>query len=349
MATITTTVIRLSELADGQEAECFAILLRKVRGTTSRDQPFVKCYFRDKRVTLEAPLWADHRLHQQAIGWQEGIAYRLRVRGAQHARYGLQLEIQNARPADVKDAADGYDFYDLVESTEYPPETLFQRIHEYVDKYIDDAHLNRLVRLLLEEHAEAFKKMPAATNFHHSFTGGLIEHVWSMTRISGMLADHYGRYYAKLNPPLNKGVIVASAIVHDIGKLRELEYHPVEAKYTKEGSLLGHIIIGRDMVRKAAERIEGFPEETLLLLEHAILSHHGKREFGAPIVPMTLEALIVSYVDDLDAKVNIAARERIFSTTDGAFTDKVYTLDNRRIYKGIPVELPPDSDPPAGV
>src|SRR5206468_875000 len=107
-----------------------------------------------------------------------------------------------------------------------------------------------------------------------------------------------------------KGVIVAASILHDIGKLRELSYHPVEAKYTKEGSLIGHVLMGRDLVRDVARQIEGFPDETLLLLEHAILSHHGKKEFGAPIVPQTIEALIVSFVDDLDAKVNIAARER---------------------------------------
>ena len=121
---------------------------------------------------------------------------------------------------------------------------------------------------------------------------------------------------------------------------------PFEAKYTKEGQLIGHVLFGRDLVREAARKIDGFPEETLLLLEHAILSHHGKREFGAPIVPLTLEALLVSFVDDLDAKMNIAARQRITSVTDGEFTDKIFALDNRRFYKGIPREVPGDDDAP---
>jgi 3'-5' exoribonuclease len=194
----------------------------------------------------------------------------------------------------------------------------------------------------LQENATLFKKMPAAQSFHHSYTAGLLEHVWSMTRVAGFLADHYAKYYHELDPPLNKGVIVAAAILHDIGKLRELDYHPVEVKYTKEGQLIGHVLIGRDLVREAARKIEGFPMETLLLLEHAILTHHGKREFGAPIVPLTLEALLVSYVDDLDAKMNIAARGRLLSNTDGEFTDKVFALDNRRFYKGIPAEPPHD-------
>jgi 3'-5' exoribonuclease len=100
--------------------------------------------------------------------------------------------------------------------------------------------------------------------------------------------------------------------------------------------LIGHILLGRDMVREAAARIDGFPRELLLNLEHAILAHHGKREFGSPVVPQTIEALLVSYIDDLDAKMNIMARERMNSRNDDEFTDRVYTLDNRRIYKGIP-------------
>ena len=101
-------------------------------------------------------------------------------------------------------------------------------------------------------------------------------------------------------------MILAATILHDIGKLRELDYHPVETKYTKEGCLIGHVLMGRDLVRDAARKIDGFPEETLLLLEHAILRTTASA-IRRPIVPQTLEALLVSFVDDLDAKMNIAA------------------------------------------
>ena len=99
------------------------------------------------------------------------------------------------------------------------------------------------------QHARAkittlFMRMPAAQNLHHSYTSGLLEHVWSMARIASFLADHYAKYYDGLDPPLNRGLIVAAAILHDIGKLRELEYHPVEARYTKEGRLIGHVLHG---------------------------------------------------------------------------------------------------------
>jgi 3'-5' exoribonuclease len=345
MAGTETTVIRLSDLVDGQEAVCYAALVRKVRGMTSRNQPFVKCYFRDKRVTLEAPIWSDHTDHAEAEHWPEGQAYRLRARGELHLKYGLQLQILQIRLATPEDAADGFDFFDLVESSDQDPEDLFRKVQDLIQRSIEDPFLIQLVQSILREQGELFKKMPAAQNFHHSYTAGLLEHVWSMTRIATFLADHYAKYYHGLNPPLNKGVIVAATVLHDIGKLRELDYHPVEARYTKQGQLIGHVLMGRDLVREAARQIVGFPEETLLLLEHAILAHHGRREFGAPIVPQTLEALLVSHVDDLDAKMNMVARERLHSHTDGEFTDKVYALDNRRFYKGIPADVPIDDSP----
>ena len=128
--------------------------------------------------------------------------------------------------------------------------------------------------------------------------------------------------------------------MHDLGKLVELEFHPVKAKYSISGQLIGHTVLGRDMVREAAAKIDGFPLETLLQLEHAILSHHGRKDYGAPVVPQTIEALIVSFADDLDAKVNMFAQARLRSTGSDPFTEAVYVSgENRRVYKGIPVDL----------
>lgn len=341
-------VLRLSDLRDGQEAECFAALVRKVRGTTYKNETFLKCYFRDKRVVLEAPIWANHRLLKQAESWVDGATYRLRVKAEIKAKYGLQIEILDLRPTVSEDVDDGFDFGDLYESSRFQSDHLLHIIHSCIEKSIDCPYVKQVVLTILVDHDELFRKIQAATNFHHSYNGGLLEHVWSMTRIAGFVAEHYAKYYEGLNPPLNKSIIVAAAILHDIGKLRELEYHPVEARYTKAGSLIGHVLMGRDLVRDAARKVEGFPEETLLLLEHAILSHHGKKEFGAPILPQTVEALIVSFIDDLDAKVNIAVAHRLKAATDGEFTDKVFALENRRFYRGIPVEPGSDEPDPGG-
>jgi 3'-5' exoribonuclease len=197
--------------------------------------------------------------------------------------------------------------------------------------------LQSLIRTLLNDNRDLFTKLPAAQNLHHAYEHGLLEHVWSLTRVCTFLADHYADYYHQLNPPLNKDLILAAAIVHDIGKLSELVVEGFEAKYTTRGKLLGHIVLGRDMVRDAARQVEGFPEETLLLLEHAILAHHGRLDFGSPVLPQTVEALIVSFADDLDSKVNLAARARLTSKTGEPFTEKIWAMDNRLIYKGVPV------------
>lgn len=336
MAKMAHVITRLSDLVDGQEATCFAALVKKTKGVTRTNQPFVRCVFRDKRVKLEAPLWHDHPLIGASEGWTEGGAYRVNVRGKFDVRYGLQLDLLSVRPATPEDTGDGFDFFDLVEEGQIPADELLRKLRHLIDQHIDDPSIRRLVEMILGEQLDLFKKMPAAQTFHHSYTAGLLEHVWSMTRIGCFLADHYAKYYERLNPPINRSIVMAATILHDIGKLRELDYHPVEARYTAEGKLIGHIQIGRDMVREAASRIEGFPRELLLQLEHAILAHHGKLEFGAAVLPQTLEALLVSHIDDLDAKMNIAACTILRSGTTDGFTERIYAMDNRQMYRGAP-------------
>ncbi len=278
-------VIKLSDLVDGQEATCFAALVKKTRAFTRANQPYTKCLFRDKRVKLEAMIWADHPLLPESETWIEGNPYRLQIRGKYDLRYGMQIELSAIRPATDNDARDGFDFADLYESSKYPADDLFKKVTDLIQRNIDQPELRRLVETILHEHEPLFKKMPAAQGIHHTYTGGLLEHVWSMTRIASFLAEHYAKYYDQLNPPFNRGVVIAATILHDIGKLRELEYHPVEAKYTTEGCLIGHILMGRDMIREAAGKIDGFPEETLMLLEHAILRITASGSSARPCCP----------------------------------------------------------------
>ena len=343
MAGTDTAVIRFSDLEDGQEAEFFAALVKKEPGTDKHGNRFVKCHFRDRRITRVAPLWSSDPLLTICDGWNVGEGFRLRAKGESN-KFGPQIKILEIRVVVPEDAEDGYDFFDLVESSKYPPDKCYAHILGFIDKHIRRPELAQLVREILDEHGELFRKMPAAQNLHHGFSGGLIEHVWSVTRVCTYLMKHYSEYYRDLNPPLDRDVIVAAAILHDIGKLRELDYHPVEAKYTKMGTLIGHIVLGRDMIRDKARQIGDFPEETLLLLEHAILAHHGRPEYGAPKAPLTLEALIVHYADEIDAKINAVAAERMRSTSEDEFTGKIFAVDNRRFYKGIPVEMPTDDD-----
>ena len=333
------TLVRLCELKEGEECECFALLVEKERNFDKYNKKYVKCHFRDKGTKLVAPIWSSDPMLPEAEAWPLEQAYRLRVR-LENTKYGAQLKVLAIRLATTEqDGADGYRFHDLVESSKFPPEGCYDKIVNFVTTHIAEEPLRQLVLSILQENAELFMKMPAAQNMHHNFTGGLVEHVWSVTRACVWLARHYAYYYSELNPPLNLGVVVAAAVLHDIGKLRELRYSTIEARYTTRGTLIGHVQIGRDMIRDCASRIEGFSEETLMLLEHAILAHHGKAEYGAPKEPLTLEAMIVHYVDELDAKINAVARERMRPANgEELFTGKIYAVDNRRFYRGIPVD-----------
>ena len=342
MSSVASSIIRLSDLQDGDEGEFFAALVKRDEGTDKHGNPYYKCLFRDKRGSRVAPIWSNDPLRIFAAEWALHQGYRLRAK-AESSKYGPQIKVIECRLVVPEDAADGYDFFDLVESSKYSPDVLVEHLEAIIQRNIRCPHIRQLLTVLIAQHGDLLRKMPAAMNNHHSFSGGLLEHLWSVTRVAVSLAKHYGDYYNELNPPLNRDVIVAAAILHDIGKLRELDYHPVEAKYTKHGTLIGHIVLGRDMVRDAARDIPGFPDETLLLLEHAVLAHHGQMQFGAPKEPATIEAMIVHYADDIDAKINAVVAERM-KPGDGEFTSKVWAAGNRMYYKGIPVETPPAGD-----
>ena len=325
-------IVALSEIDTNHEGVCFAVLDRKDRKESSSGHFFI-CHFKDRSCKRTSPIFSSHRLFKDAEGWTDKQAYRLHCI-AEKSNYGLQLRLIDVRPFTNEDAQ-GVDLSNLFEHSKYPVEESFGKILEILDRFVTDEMLKRLVTAILQENAELFKCIPAAENLHHPFTGGLVEHIRSVAHIAALLAKHYSQYYNELNPPLNIGLVVSAAILHDIGKIREFEFHPGGAKYTPAGRLVGHIVLGRDIVRDAAKQIDGFPEEMLLLLEHAILSHHGKPEYDSPKRPATLEALLVHYADEIDAKMNCGVRMLGEDSGDEWFTRKAFGWEETRIYKGM--------------
>ena len=144
--------------------------------------------------------------------------------------------------------------------------------------------------------AENFKKHTAAKAMHHNYMGGLIEHTISVTDICDFFASHYD--------DVNRDVLIASALLHDIAKIKELSEFP-NIDYTDDGELLGHIVMGSEFIGKEADKIEGFPHQLRSLIQHNILSHHGEYEYGSPKLPRTIEAFILHCADDTDAKVKM--------------------------------------------
>ena len=144
------------------------------------------------------------------------------------------------------------------------------------------------------EFINSFAKHSAAKTVHHSFVGGLLEHTVSVTRFAAFIADAY--------PAINRDLLITAALLHDIGKTKELSFFPMN-EYTDDGQMLGHIVIGAEMIHDKASRIEGFPELLETELKHCILAHHGEYEYGSPKKPSLIEALALNLVDNLDAKL----------------------------------------------
>jgi 3'-5' exoribonuclease len=176
-----------------------------------------------------------------------------------------------------------------------------------------------------EKIAALFKKAPAAKGFHHVYIGGLLEHTLSVIRLLDQMTNHY--------QGINRDILITGGILHDIGKIYEYSYDSI-FDYSDQGRLIGHIVIGIEMLDAKIAALGDFPERLAMELRHLILSHHGTQEFGSPKRPKTLEALIVHFIDDLDAKVNAFQEFIEESRDDDSAWTPFHKLFERFIYKG---------------
>jgi len=179
-----------------------------------------------------------------------------------------------------------------------------------------------------------FERAPAAKAMHHAYVGGLLEHVVSLCGLGRLMAQHY--------PELDGDLLVAAAVLHDIGKLEEMSYERA-VQYTPEGELLGHILIGYEFVGRKMDAIPGFPPELRTLVLHMIASHHGQYDFGSPKLPMFREALVFHYLDEVDSRMGAIKRglEAPAAENDELWTGRVPAL-GRRLLRTDRYLAPPD-------
>jgi 3'-5' exoribonuclease len=328
-------IVTLAQLTSGQEADLFLMLTVKEESKTKTGKPYFRVGFRDASREVSFPIWADSPWAVDCRErWNPGACYKLRA-VYQETSFGPQLEIRKIREVVAGDAADGFDPGLFQPRSRFNPEVMFAELLDLARQRIASAALRRLVETLLTNNRAALLTHPAARRNHHAYLAGLLEHSLSVARSCVFLADRYAEYYPEMNPPLDKDLVVAGAILHDIGKLREMEQRPEGTAHTAVGSLIGHIVIGRDMVRDAAAALhdQALSDDTLLRLEHLILAHQGRPEWGAPKPPMTPEALIVHYADDLDAKYQMMVSALRDDTTAGPVTSKKNPLA-QPVYRG---------------
>jgi 3'-5' exoribonuclease len=279
-------------LADGDSvAACFTITQLTI-GRTKNDAAYLRLQLADSYGTIEGRMWEN----------VDDIIDSLRV-GAYIGVRGCIERYQDERQLRIDELAIlQVDLDDLVlflprsaRAAEHMEAELTALIAS-----IGETPLRQLLRSLLDDAAEtghAFRLAPAAKHNHHAYLGGLIEHTLSVAQLCDRMAEHYGG--------VDRDLLIAGALLHDVGKIREIGAR-AGFPYTDEGKLLGHILLGLQIVADAAARIDSLAPSRLLLLQHLIASHQGRYEWQSPREPRTLEAIMLHYADDLDAKLNQA-------------------------------------------
>jgi 3'-5' exoribonuclease len=221
----------------------------------------------------------------------------------------LQLVVDRIRRVNPdQDRQQGFLEEDYVLSALRPAGEMWDELQELV-AHVQDPFVRELLQKITTEQAQKLRIWPAALTVHHAYRSGFLEHVLSVARSALMLGTAYGA---------NKDLLTAGALLHDIGKLEELSYDQATS-YSREGNLVGHVTLGAMMVRAAMASIPDFPDVLRTQIEHLVVSHHGRKEFGSPVEPMTIEAMILSAADDLDAKIN-QVRTALAEEGDGEFT-----------------------------
>ncbi|MCH6265277.1 MULTISPECIES: 3'-5' exoribonuclease YhaM [Neobacillus] len=299
----------------GEQIELYLLIKTSTKGIASNGKPFLTLILQDQSGDIEAKLWDANEEDEKMYAAQTIV----KIHGdVQNYRGKSQLKIRQIRRTGPADAVKLEDF---LETAPLSQDEMVSKLTQYIFD-MKNPNIQRITRHLIKKHQKAFLEYPAATKNHHEFVSGLAYHVVSMLDLAKAISGLY--------PSLDRDLLYAGIILHDMGKVMELS-GPISTVYTLEGNLLGHITIMINEIGKAAEEL-GINGEEVLILQHLVLSHHGKAEWGSPKPPLVKEAEILHYIDNLDAKMNMLDRalERV---KPGEFTERVFALDNRSFYK----------------
>src|SRR5262245_37592673 len=240
-------LVRLHEMTAGQSGDFFALLAERVKGARRDGKPYFTCRFRDTRRTASFMVWSDGPWYEACeTQWKEGQFYKVRGTYEEHATYGPQIDIHNIRDATDDDKDDGFNPLEFVERTRYDVEAMYQELNALAETQIADVPLRRLVLTILGNNAKALKQVPATQRHFFPYAGGLLAHTLSVTHTCLHLVDKYAGRYPDLQPPLNRDLVMAGAILHDVGRTVEFTNDITNVQPTVPGRLLGHLFLGRD-------------------------------------------------------------------------------------------------------
>lgn len=299
----------------GEEFDDYLLIKSVAKGLTAQQSPFLSLTLADKSGTISAKLWSvtDEQIKTFA---QNTVVHITGIIG--DYRGMRQLNLNNIRVATDDEMPD---MNTLIESAPVSELVLRDTIKETIDSLT-----NKDIRMITATFAGRYHndlyEYPAASKNHHAYRSGLAHHICGMLEL--------GEALCKIHPEANRDLLLAGIILHDIGKIHEYE-SVTDPSFTLEGALMGHISIMSAELSEVAKTLQ-IESEAVLLLQHLVLSHHSKGEWGSPKAPQILEAELLHYIDMLDAKMN-TLKTALAKTEDGAYTERLYALDNRAFYK----------------
>jgi len=296
---------RINELNGSSVGAGFFLCAKKER-RTGRSGSFLVLVLQDTTGSIDAKVFQDVDLAGAQFDAGEFVAVQAK---GNLFNQRLELVIDKIRRVIPEDDKAGFRAEDCIPCSPRPLDEMWAELQARIAS-VTSPPIRDLLERVIARHGDRLRIWPAARQVHHAYRGGLIEHVLKIMDVAVFLAEAYG---------LRRDLVIAGALLHDIGKLQELTYD-VAIDYSLEGNLVGHIVIGVGMVKDLVREMPDFPAELALELEHLILSHHGSKELGSPVKPMTPEAFVLAAADDFDAKLHQVRRHLADDASDGRFT-----------------------------
>ncbi|MBI5186836.1 MAG: HD domain-containing protein [Nitrospinae bacterium] len=313
----------IAEFTEGQTVTTFLYVRTRQEKTTKAGEPYLDLTLLDATGSVSAKVWANVLKDMDKAALDGAV----KVQGfVEKYQDRMQLNIKKIRPVQEEDRESGFKEERLFKSTEFPREEMFSRLLAFLER-VEDAPLKEMMSVVLRDFKDHLLFHPASRSLHHAFVGGLLEHTLSVVHTSVYFAEKYG---------LDLDIMICGAMLHDLAKVWEISNDP-KRDYTVRGRLLGHVVMGRDLLRGYASKVEGLKPETLVHLEHIILSHQGEREWSAPVVPQTPEAMAVHLADNSDAKMEMFRKTVLEG--DGEEDFQYHKILERYIFKKGTAEL----------
>jgi len=309
--------MNFESLGKSGAVEGFCLVKICDKKTTAKGMPYLDMVLSDSSGEIVAKLW-DYK--EELHGNYEANNI-VKIRGTISPYNGVdQLRIERIRLAID---ADNINIEDFVQAADYSGDMMLAELENIVSTFTDIDFKNIVLRLL-KDNREKLLYWPAAFKLHHAIRGGLLYHTLSVVRLAQSVC--------KIYPSVNPDLLLAGAILHDIGKLDEFEVAAtgLASGYTIDGNLIGHLVRGAIAVEKVAEELR-IPADKYRLLQHMLISHHGEPEFGAAVRPMLLEAEVLASLDLLDSRI-FEIENSVTDIAKGEFSQRQWALDNRKFY-----------------